>query len=182
MKKQPYHQPILTRHLPQRALAAKTAGECALLLVMTPPTEASPPELTLTQVGGNVVLSWAASGSNCVLESSTAIAVGWKPVAAARAVSGSTIRVTLPIEAQQFFRLKDAGGDKDAGEKTSIEKTGDKTATEKTGDKTAGEKTGDKTTDKDPNSDKDPTEKEKEMEVTPSVSFDFSPQAAVPNA
>ena len=139
MNKQQYHQPILTRHLPQRALAAKTAGECALLLVMTPPAEAAPPELTLTQVGSNVVLSWAASGSNCVLESSTSIAVGWKPVTAARAVSGSTIRVTLPIAAQQFFRLKDAAGDKDAAEKSS-EKTGEKTSTEKTGDKQPAEK------------------------------------------
>ena len=153
MKKQPYHQPILTRHLPQRALAAKTAGECALLLVMTPPAEGTPPELTLTQVGSNVVLSWAASGSNCVLESSTAIAVGWKPVTAARAVSGSTIRVTLPIAAQQFFRLKDAGGDKDAGEKSS-EKTGDKTSTEKTGDKDP--------TEKDPATEKSGSEKPKE--------------------
>ena len=138
MNKHSYQQPILTRHLPQRALAAKTAGECALLLVMTPPAEATPPELTLTQVGSNVVLSWAASGSNCVLESSTAIAVGWKPVTAARAVSGSTIRVTLPIAPQQFFRLKDAGGDKDAGEKTS-EKSGEKDAID---DKDATEKGG----------------------------------------
>ena len=161
MNKQPYHQPILTRHLPQRALAAKTAGECALLLVMTPPAEGTPPELTLTQVGSNVVLSWAASGSNCVLESSTAIAVGWKQVTAVRAVSGSSISVTLPIEPQQFFRLKDAGGDKDAAEKTgekTSEKTGEKDPGEKTSEK-ASEKTSDKTSDKDVNIDKDPFEK-----------------------
>ena len=170
MSKRPYHQPILTRHLPQRALAAKTAGECALLLVMTPPAEATPPELTLTQVGSNVVLSWAASGSNCVLESSTAIAVGWKPVTAARAVSVSTIRVTLPIEPQQFFRLKDAGGDKDTGEKTS-EKTGDKDANT---DKDPGEKDPHEkgVGDKDANSDKDPGEKDP-SEVTVAAFLEF---------
>ena len=166
MTKHPYHQPILTRHLPQRALAAKTAGECALLLVMTPPAEASPPELTLTQVGSNVVLSWAASGSNCVLESSTAIAVGWKPVTAARAVSGSTIRVTLPIAAQQFFRLKDAGGDKDAGEKTS-EKSGEKDAN---ADKDPTEKGG-KEMEKGP--DKDPTEKDGVESTMGVMNLDF---------
>ena len=162
MNKQPYHQPILTRHLPERALAAKTVGECALLLVMTPPAEASPPELTLTQVGSNVVLSWAVSGSNCVLESSTAIAVGWKPVTAARAVSGSTIRVTLPIAAQQFFRLKDAGGDKDVGEKTSEkDPLTDKNPNEK--NKEAGEKTGDK-----PPGEKGADEKPGEAALSPS--------------
>jgi hypothetical protein len=33
MKKQPYHQPLLTRHKVPRAVAAKAASECALMLV-----------------------------------------------------------------------------------------------------------------------------------------------------
>ena len=129
MNKEPYHQPLLTRHRLRRAAATKTAGECALLLVFSEGMAAGV-ELTISNAGTNVVVSWPASATDFVLESSSSLATGWTAVAAAPATNQQVVSVTLPIAGtQEFFRLKDAISEKDPGEK-------------------------------DPNADKDPTEKD----------------------
>src|SRR5512135_1176450 len=117
MKKQPYHQPLLTRHKLPRAVAAKAAGECALLLVWSE-AAADDVQLTVAKVGTNLVLSWPASATNCVLESSSSPAAGWTAVVGSPVTNDQTVSVTLPLaRPQQFFRLKtsekDLGADKD---------------------------------------------------------------------
>ena len=135
MKKEPYHQPLLTRHRLPRAVAAKTAGECALLLVFSEGM-ASGVELTINKVGTNVVVSWPASATNLVLESSSSLATGWTAVATAPATNQQVVSVTLPMAGDQmFFRLKELWADKDPSEKT-------------------------KDFEKDPSADKDPGEKD----------------------
>jgi hypothetical protein len=123
MKKQPYFQPLLTRHGAQKALAAKTVGECALLLVLSEGL-ASGVELTITKVGTNVVVSWPAAATNLVLESSSSLATGWTEVTTPPVTNSQAISVTLPaVGPQQFFRLKDvisekpSWADKDPNEK-----------------------------------------------------------------
>jgi hypothetical protein len=121
MNKEPYHQPLLTRHRLPHAIAAKTAGECALLLVFS---EGMPSgaELTINKLGTNVVVSWPASATNLVLESSSSLATGWVAVAAAPATNQQVVSVTLPIAgSQKFFRLKDEIIEKDPGEKDPLE-------------------------------------------------------------
>ena len=135
MNKEPYHQPLLTRHRLPRTVAAKTAGECALLLVLSEGL-ASGVELTINKVGTNVVVSWPASATNLVLESSSSLATGWTAVTNAPATNQQVVSVTVPIAGtQKFFRLKDATYEKDP--------LADKDPTEK-----------------DPTSDKDPGEKD----------------------
>lgn len=148
MNKEPYHQPLLTRHRLPRAFAAKAAGECALLLVFT---EGIPSgvELKINKLGTNVVVSWPASATNLVLESSSSLVTGWTAVATAPATNQQVVSVMLPIAgSRKFFRLKDPLADKDPGEKT---KDGEKVPL---ADKDPGEK--------DPTSDKDPNEKSDE--------------------
>ena len=128
MNKEPYHQPLLTRHSLPRVMAVKTAGECALLLVLS---EGMPSgvELKINKVGTNVVVSWPASATNLVLESSSSLATGWTAVATAPATNQQVVSVTLPIAGtQEFFRLKDAISEKDPGEK---DPSADKDPTEK---------------------------------------------------
>jgi hypothetical protein len=115
--KEPYHQPLLTRHSLPRVIAAKTASECALLLVFSEGM-ASGVELKINKVGTNVVVSWPASATNLVLESSSSLATGWTAVATAPATNQQVVSVTLPIAVtHQFFRLKDAISEKDPNEK-----------------------------------------------------------------
>jgi hypothetical protein len=96
---------------------AKTAGECALLLVCSDPMTAGV-ELKISKEGTNVVVSWPASATNFVLESSSSLATGWTAVAAALATKQQVVSVTLPITGpRQFFRLKDEIIEKDPGEK-----------------------------------------------------------------
>jgi hypothetical protein len=128
MKKEPYHQPLLTRHRLPRAVAAKTASECALLLVFSEGT-ASGVELKISKEGTNVVVSWPASATNFALEASSSLATGWTAVASAPVTNQQVVSVTLPVAgAQRFFRLKDATNekdptsDKDPNEKTPGEK------------------------------------------------------------
>ena len=143
LRKQPYHQPLLTRHRLPRAVAAKTAGECALLLVCSD-AMASDVELKLTKFGTNVVVSWPASATNLALEASASLTNGWTPVTNAPATNQQVVSVTLPAKGpQQFFRLKEAWADKDPNEKT-------------------------KEVEKDPTIDKDPGEKDNEGK-TPSL-------------
>ena len=126
MKKQPYHQPLLTRHQVPRAVTAKAASECALMLVCSD-APAQDVQLTLTKVGTNLVLTWPASAGNCVLESSSCLNTGWTAVVPSPVNDDQTLRVTLPLAGpHQFFRFKTSEKDP----------------------------TADKTTDKDPNSDK----------------------------
>jgi hypothetical protein len=126
MSKETYHQPLLTRHRLPRVVAAKTAGECALLLVLSE-SMASGVELKISKVGTNVVVSWPASATNLVLESSSSLAAGWTAVATAPATNQQVASVTLPISGpQQFFRLKDASTEKDPDEKDPGEKTFEK--------------------------------------------------------
>jgi hypothetical protein len=73
-------------------------------------------------VGTNLVLSWPASASNCVLESSSCVTTGWTAVVASPVTNDQTVSVTLPLAGpQQFFRLKspdkDPITDKDPNEK-----------------------------------------------------------------
>ena len=63
MNKEPYHQPLLTRHRLPRVVAAKTASECALLLVFSEGM-ASGVELKISKEGTNVMVSWPASATN----------------------------------------------------------------------------------------------------------------------
>jgi hypothetical protein len=127
MNKEPYHQPLLTRHCLPRAVAAKTAGECALLLVLSEGMAAGV-ELTISKVGTNVVVSWPASATDFVLESSSSLATGWTAVATAPATNQQVASVTLPITGdQKFFRLKDEISEKDPNEKDpSADKTDEK--------------------------------------------------------
>jgi hypothetical protein len=141
MNKRPYHQPLLTRHGLPRVSAAKAAGECALLLVC-PEGAAQGVELKASKVGTNLVLSWPALATNCVLESSSCLATGWTAVVASPATNNQTMSVSVPLAGpQQFFRLK-------TGEKDWVS---DKDPNEKIGDK-------------DPALDKDPNEKDKDFE------------------
>jgi hypothetical protein len=122
MKKESYHQPLLTRHSLPRAVAAKTVGECALLLVLSEGM-ASGVELTINKVGTSVVVSWPASATNFVLESSSSLATGWTAVATAPPTNQQVVSVTLPIAGdQKFFRLKDKMSEKDPNEKAPGEK------------------------------------------------------------
>src|SRR5512135_1502920 len=126
MKKQPYHQPLLTRHKLPRAVAAKAAGECALLLVWSE-AAAEDVQLKVTKEGTNLVLSWPASATNCVLESSSCLTTGWTAVMASPVTNDQTLSVTLPLNGpQQFFRLKtsekDPWTDKNPNEKDPNEK------------------------------------------------------------
>ena len=106
MKKQPYHQPLLTRHQVPRALAAKAASECALMLLCAD-APAQDVQLTLTKEGTNFILSWPASATNAVLESSTNLAAGWTAVTASPVTNNQTVKVIVPLVGpQQFFRLK----------------------------------------------------------------------------
>ena len=117
MNKEPYHQPLLTRHRLPRAVAAKAAGECVLLLVFSEGM-ASGVELTINKVGTNVVVSWPASATNLVLESSSSLATGWTAVTNAPTTNQQAVSVTLPmVRTQKFFRLKDEISEKDPGEK-----------------------------------------------------------------
>ena len=117
MNKEPYHQPLLTRHCLPRVVAAKTAGECALLLVLSEGLAAGV-ELTISKVGTNLVVSWPASATNFVLESSSSLATGWTAVASVPATNPQVVSVTLPMAGdQKFFRLKDKMSEKDPGEK-----------------------------------------------------------------
>ncbi len=148
MKKRPYHQPLLTRHNLPRVVAAKAAGECALLLVCSEGMAADV-ELTLSKVGTNLVLSWPASATNSVLESSSCLTTGWTAVAAAPVTNNQTVSVSVPLAGpQQFFRLKDQSSEKDP---TSDKMTDKNPTTDKTSDK---DPTTDKTGDKDPSTDK----------------------------
>src|SRR5512135_894481 len=105
MKRQPYHQPLLTRHKLPRVVASKAAGECALLLVWSQAT-AEDVQLKVTKVGTNLVLSWPASATNCVLESSSCLTTGWTAVTTSPVTKEQTVSVTLPLAGpQQFFRL-----------------------------------------------------------------------------
>jgi hypothetical protein len=117
MKKEPYHQPLLTRHRLPRAFAAKAASECALLLVCSGAMAAGV-ELKISKVGTSVVVSWPASATNFVLESSSSLATGWTAVTNAPATNQQVVSVTLPMAGdQKFFRLKELWADKDPGEK-----------------------------------------------------------------
>jgi len=137
MKKQLYHQPLLTRHKVPRAVAAKAASECALMLVCSD-APAQDVQLTVTKEGTNLVLSWPVYATNCVLESSSCLTTGWAAVTASPVANEQTVKVTLPASGpQQFFRLKtgekdadsekDPNADKDPNEKSKEnEGTGDK--------------------------------------------------------
>jgi hypothetical protein len=126
MKRKPYHQPLLFRHRLARAVAAKTASECALLLVCSEAMAAGV-ELKISKVGTNIVVSWPASATNLVLESSSSLAAGWVAISIAPATNPQVMSVTLPIaRSRQFFRLKDASNEKDPDEKDPGEKSGDK--------------------------------------------------------
>lgn len=142
-KKQSYHQPLLTRHKVPRAVAVKAASECALMLVCSDaPTQDV--QLTVTKEGTNFVLSWPASASNYVLESSSCLTAGWTAVTASPETNDQTLRVTVPLAGpQQFFRLKTSEKDP-AAEK-------------------------DPQADKDPNADKDPAS-DKHVEKDPVAS------------
>jgi hypothetical protein len=113
--KQPYQPPLLTKHSPgsNSALAAKAAGECALLLAVVP---GSVPDtrLTITKEGTNVVVSWPATDANCVLESNSALTPGWAAVQTIRKTNEQWVSVTLPLnDGQRFFRLKNLAAEKD---------------------------------------------------------------------
>jgi hypothetical protein len=150
MNKEPYHQPLLTRHGPQRVLAAKTAGECALLLVLSgEPVGAQ--QLHIERVGTNIVVSWPKSyagswppGSNgtYVLELSPSLTGAWRPVEVAPVTNQQTLDVTLRnVPGKWFFRLrqiqkdpseKDPNIDKDPTEKDPVtDKSGEKGTDEK---------------------------------------------------
>jgi hypothetical protein len=143
MNKEPYHQPLLTRHRLPRAVAAKTASECALLLVCSD-TMAAGVELMISKVGTNVVVSWPASATNLALESSSSLATGWTAVATAPVTNQQVVSVSLPATGlRRFFRLKtnekDPLADKDPTEK---DPTSDKDPNEKPpGEKDPNEKT-----------------------------------------
>jgi hypothetical protein len=128
LKKQPYHQPLLTRHKVPRAVSAKAASECALMLVCSD-APAQDVQLTVTKVGTNLVLSWPASATNAVLESSSCLTTGWTAVTASPVTYDQTVKVTLPLAGpQQFFRLKtcekDPSADKDPNSDKISEKGG----------------------------------------------------------
>ncbi len=135
MKKQSYHQPLLTPHSLPRVIAAKAAGECALLLVCSEGGAAGV-ELRVSKVGTNLVLSWPASATNSVLESSSCLTTGWTAVAAAPVTNNQTVSVSVPLAGpQQFFRLKasekDPNADKDPGKKDPKADTGKEKETDK---------------------------------------------------
>jgi hypothetical protein len=134
--KEPYHQPLLTRHRLPRAVAAKTASECALLLVFSEGMT-SGVELKISKEGTNVVVSWPASATNSVLEASSSLATGWTAVAASPVTNQQVLSVTLPVAgAQRFFRLKDATNEKDPlADKDPFEKD---PITDKSGEKGGG--------------------------------------------
>ena len=112
MKKHPYHQPLLTRHNLPRVLAAKVTGECAMLLVCSGGT-AQAQQLSISQQGTNILLSWPASATNYVLESCCYMTNDWSLVLGTPATDNQTISVILPISGQQqFFRLKDQSNEK----------------------------------------------------------------------
>jgi hypothetical protein len=152
MKKEPYHQPLLTRHSLPRVVAAKAVGECAFLLVCS--GGAAGVQLTVSKVGTNLVISWPASATNCVLESSSCLATGWTAVAASPVTNNQSVSVSVPLAGpQQFFRLKTSEKDPSA----------DKPPTEKD---PATDKNKEKETDKDP-LEKDPsTDKHTEKGLT----------------
>lgn len=150
MKKEPYHQPLLTRHGTQRALAAKTAGECALLLVLSgEPVGAQ--QLHIERVGTNIVVSWPASCPVCwpdytngcyELELSPSLPGAWRRVEVMPVTNGQTLSVTLRnVRGQWFFRLrqilkepteKPTWVDKDPNEKDPVsDKGGEKGTDEK---------------------------------------------------
>ncbi|MEO5801893.1 MAG: immunoglobulin domain-containing protein, partial [Verrucomicrobiota bacterium] len=65
------------------------------------------PLLMISKSTEGVVLSWPASATNFVLESSSSIGTNWTVVATGLTTNGQSISATLPIgEQQQFFRLK----------------------------------------------------------------------------
>jgi hypothetical protein len=137
MKKEAYHQPLLTRHSLPRAVAAKAISECALLLVFSGGMT-SGVELKISKEGTNMVVSWPTSTTNLVLETSSSLTTGWTAVASAPVTNQQVVSVTLPMAgSRKFFRLKDATYEKDP--------LADKDPNEK-----------------DPISDKDPNEKDKE--------------------
>ncbi len=134
MKKEPYHQPLLTRHSLPRVVAAKAAGECALLLVCSEGTAAGV-ELRVSKVGTNLVLSWPASATNSVLESSSCLTTGWTAVAAAPVTNNQTVSVSVPLAGpQQFFRLKTSEKDPSADKPPTEKNPSEKDPSEKGGD------------------------------------------------
>jgi len=105
-KKRPYQQPLLTRHNQPRVLAAKATGECALLLVCSGGTSQAQ-QLSISQQGTNIVVSWPASATNYFLESCCYMTNDWSLVLGTPVTNNQTMSVTLPMTGpQQFFRLK----------------------------------------------------------------------------
>ena len=113
MRKEPYHQPLLTRHSAKLPLAAKLAGECALLVFSG--GVASGVELAISRVGTNIVLSWPASAGNVQLQLTPSLtADGWRTAQALPVTNHGTVSVTLrPSGVPHYFRLKDLSGEKD---------------------------------------------------------------------
>ncbi len=66
------------------------------------------PILTITESGGNVVLSWPMSAAGYLLESASSVSppISWQVVATAPTIENNSYVVTLPASGQmQFFRL-----------------------------------------------------------------------------
>jgi hypothetical protein len=65
------------------------------------------PKLNILPVSSNYVrLEWPASGSNFILEATSALPVAWTTVTNARAVEGATLVVTNLIAGNRFYRLR----------------------------------------------------------------------------
>ncbi len=65
------------------------------------------PLLTIAKSAGGILLSWPASATNFVLESSSNIGTNWTTVATGLTTNGPSVSATLPVgEQAQFFRLK----------------------------------------------------------------------------
>ncbi|MGV3772803.1 MAG: LamG domain-containing protein, partial [Verrucomicrobiales bacterium] len=72
------------------------------------PGNDTPPKLTATRNGNNLVISWPAAATGFVLESTTALGAGatWTPVAGATQ-NGQNMEVSVPMEGNaRFFRLR----------------------------------------------------------------------------
>lgn len=165
--RQSYQQPLLLRHRVSRVLASKVLSECPLILVW--PQNAS--QLSISRVGTNVILSWPASETNLVLESSAALQNDWKTVSARPVKEDQVLTVTLPMtSSEQFYRLKDEISEKPLTEKDPSEKdpkadTGKESEKDPVSDKDANVDKISESGGKDPNVDKDPGEKDKDFET-----------------